>query len=49
LDDRPLLAQWKSAYRRGYTMQATLAMVGFILGVVAWWLTGSSPFSPERS
>ena len=29
LDDRALLAQWKPAYARGFTMQATLAVVGF--------------------
>lgn len=37
LDDRALLAQWKPAYARGFTMQATLAVVGFLLGVAAWW------------
>src|SRR5882724_1074049 len=40
LDDRSLLAQWKPAYKRGYSMQATLAIVGFLLGVLSWWLTG---------
>jgi uncharacterized membrane protein len=40
LDDRALLAQWKPAYRRGYMMQATLAIVGFVLGALAWWQTG---------
>jgi len=39
LDDRALLAQWKPAYARGFTMQATLAVVGFLLGVAAWWTT----------
>lgn len=39
LDDRALLAQWKPAYARGFTMQATLAVVGFLLGVGAWWTT----------
>lgn len=37
LDDRALLAQWKPAYARGFAMQATLAVVGFLLGVGAWW------------
>jgi hypothetical protein len=40
LDDRALLAQWKPAYARGFTMQATLAVVGFLLGAAAWWMTG---------
>jgi len=44
LDDKSLLAQWKPAYNRGYTMQATLAIIGFILGAVAWWLTGRIAF-----
>jgi hypothetical protein len=37
LDDRALLTEWKPAYKRGATMQAPLALVGFVLGVVAWW------------
>ena len=40
LDDRSLLAQWKPAYKRGFSMQATLAIVGFLLGVLSWWLAG---------
>ncbi len=42
LDDQALLAQWKPAYARGFTMQASLAVVGFLLGVAAWWRTGES-------
>jgi Domain of unknown function (DUF1772) len=44
LDDRSLLAQWKPAYKRGYLMQAPLAIVGFLLGLLSWWLTGRLAF-----
>jgi hypothetical protein len=44
LDDRSLLAEWKLAYSRGAVMQATLALVGFILGAIAWWQTGTLAF-----
>ncbi|HEX8826803.1 MAG TPA: DUF1772 domain-containing protein [Xanthobacteraceae bacterium] len=40
LDDRSLLAEWKPSYKRGFAMQAPLAIVGFVLGVIAWWQTG---------
>src|ERR1700735_3929214 len=40
LDDRALLAEWKPAYKRGFAMQAPLAVIGFLLGLVAWWQTG---------
>ena len=40
LDHRPLLAGWKPAYKRGTAMQAPLAVVGFVLGLAAWWRTG---------
>ena len=45
LDDRSLLAEWKLAYKRGYIMQASLAVVGFLLGLVAWWATGRLAFA----
>jgi hypothetical protein len=40
LDDRPLLTEWKPSYKRGLAMQASLAVVGFLLGLLAWWQTG---------
>ena len=35
LDDRNLLAEWKPSYKRGFAMQATLAMLGALLGFAA--------------
>jgi hypothetical protein len=40
LDDRSLLIEWKPAYKRGAAMQAPLAIVGFLFGLLAWWQTG---------
>jgi hypothetical protein len=40
LDHRSLLMEWKPAYKRGTAMQAPLAIVGFLLGLAAWWQTG---------
>ena len=44
LDDRALLAEWKPAYRRGYAIQASLALLGFLFGAIAWWQTGTFAF-----
>ncbi|CAN7151384.1 DUF1772 domain-containing protein [Pararhizobium sp. LjRoot235] len=41
LDDRAALAQWGPAYRRGFEMQASLALVSGLLGAAAWWQTGN--------
>ncbi len=40
LDHQSLLLEWKPAYKRGTAMQAPLAVLGFLLGTAAWWLTG---------
>jgi len=37
VDDRALLTEWKPAYKRGFAMQASLAIVGGLFGLVAWW------------
>lgn len=48
LDDRSLLAEWKAAYKRGYMMQASLAIVGGLFGLAGYassldwrWLLGA--------
>ena len=38
LDDRSLLAQWKPSYAHGFVMQATLAVVSGVLGLIAAWM-----------
>jgi hypothetical protein len=44
LDDHALLTEWKPSYRRGAAMQAPLALVGFVLGLIAWWQTSHPGF-----
>jgi hypothetical protein len=44
LKDRPLLAEWQKAYPLGFAMQGPLALIGFILGAIAWWQTGKPAF-----
>jgi hypothetical protein len=45
LDNRSLLAEWKPAYKQGYVMQASLAIVGGLFGYLSaldWrWLLGA--------
>src|ERR1700709_1035761 len=44
LDDRALLAEWKPSYKRGAAMQASIALIGCVLGLVAWWQTSHTGF-----
>jgi hypothetical protein len=44
LDDRALLREWKPSYQRGAAMQAPLALLGCLLGLVAWWQTSQPGF-----
>jgi hypothetical protein len=40
LDDKAMLEEWKPSYARGFLMQASLAVIGFILGTLEWMVTG---------
>jgi hypothetical protein len=44
LDDRALLTEWKPSYKRGAAMQAPLALLGCLLGLIAWWQTQQPGF-----
>ena len=39
LDDASLLAEWRSSYKHAALMQATLALVGGVLGVAAFFIS----------
>jgi hypothetical protein len=36
LDEAALLTEWKPSYRRGFAMQAPLALAGFLCGLAAY-------------
>ena len=40
LDEHMAVLQWQRSYARAALMQASLAMVGFVLGLAAWWWQG---------
>ncbi|MBY0560784.1 DUF1772 domain-containing protein [Hyphomicrobium sp.] len=40
LDNQAMLAEWKPSYARGLLMQASLAVIGFVLGTLEWLVTG---------
>ena len=44
LDDRALLTEWKPSYKRGAAMQAPLALLGGLLGLMTWWQTSHPGF-----
>jgi hypothetical protein len=44
LEDQALLCEWKPAYKRGTLMQAPLAVIGCLFGLIAWWQSGRLPF-----
>jgi len=44
LEDQALLSEWKPAYKRGTLMQAPLAAIGCLFGLIAWWQSGHLAF-----
>ena len=44
LDDRALLAEWQPSYQRGAAMQAPLALLGCLVGLIAWWQSSHPGF-----
>jgi hypothetical protein len=41
LDDKALLTEWKPSYSRGKAMQASVALVSMVLGLVTAYQTGN--------
>lgn len=45
LGEQQLLVQWKRAYKRGFVMQASIAIISAVLGMIALWRTGDLRWS----
>jgi hypothetical protein len=44
IEDRAGLSHWKEAARRAARMQALLAVIGFLFGLLAWWQSRDWPW-----
>lgn len=42
--DAAMLAQWRPSYKRALPIQASLAVLGGVLGLVVWYQTGDWPW-----
>jgi len=49
LDDKALLSEWKPSYKRGFAMQAPLAALGSLFGLLAWYDRDRTAFSWVQS
>jgi uncharacterized membrane protein len=45
LDMSAAVAQWARSYQRATWMQAPLALVSCVAGLIAWWLSGASEWA----
>lgn len=41
LDNHALLLEWKAAYKKGFIMQSSLALVAGILGIISFFKSGN--------
>src|SRR5215472_12025821 len=38
----PAVTEWRPSYKRGTLMQASLALIGSVAALLAWWLQGDA-------